>query len=166
MHGVSTVGVAGRWRVTVGVVSQPAPDTELYRCTCLHCAVGLAGRGDGYQCGLDWERSTVAYPHLHNTALWLKSITSILMAVFLVYPITPEVWSKVKCTTPRSQKAHTQNVPCANQDEPNLQTARRPPCYPINSVKALKEIEINEPDQGKSPSGIDLLNHHHTTTVL
>jgi len=41
--------------VEVGVVSQPAADAERYRCGCLHCTHGLAGRGDGYQCGLDWE---------------------------------------------------------------------------------------------------------------
>jgi len=54
-----TDGLAG-WPVTVGVVevgvvSQPAADAERYRCGCLHCTHGLAGRGDGYQCGLDWE---------------------------------------------------------------------------------------------------------------
>jgi len=60
------VGVAGwpviltRWPVTVGVVdtrysvSQPGADAERYRCACLHCTQGLAGRGDGYRCGLDW----------------------------------------------------------------------------------------------------------------
>jgi len=46
-----TVGV-----VEVGVVSQPGADAERYRCACLHCTQGLAGRGDGYQCGLDWGR--------------------------------------------------------------------------------------------------------------
>ena len=25
----------------------------------LHCTQGLAARGDGYQCGLDWERSSI-----------------------------------------------------------------------------------------------------------
>ena len=39
--------------VEVGVVSQPGADAERYRCACLHCTQGLAGRGDGYQCGLD-----------------------------------------------------------------------------------------------------------------
>jgi len=67
---------------------------------------------------------------------------------------------------PRSQKADTQTVPCADQHVPNLQTARRPSCHRTNNVKALKETEITEPNQGKSPSGIDLLNHHHTTTIL
>jgi len=69
------VGVAGRpviltgWPVTVGVVelgvvdtrygvSQPGADAERYRCACLHCTQGLAGRGDGYQCGFDWGRSS------------------------------------------------------------------------------------------------------------
>jgi len=61
-QGVSVVGVAGwpvilaGWPVTVGVVSQPAADTERYRCACLHYTQGLAGRGDGYQCGLDGAR--------------------------------------------------------------------------------------------------------------
>jgi len=52
------------WLVMVGVVevgvvhthysvSQPGADAEWYRCACLHCTQGLAGRGDGYQCGLD-----------------------------------------------------------------------------------------------------------------
>jgi len=55
--------------VTVGVVemgvvdtrygvSQPGADAEWYRCACLHRTQGLAGRGDGYQCGLDWECSS------------------------------------------------------------------------------------------------------------
>jgi len=55
---VSVVGVAG-WLVTVGVVSQPGADAQRYRCACLHYTQGLAGRGDGYQCGLDWGRSSV-----------------------------------------------------------------------------------------------------------
>jgi len=43
------------------VVSQPAGDAERYRCACLRCTPGLAGRGDGYQCGLlDWVRSSDA----------------------------------------------------------------------------------------------------------
>ena len=50
-------GLAG-WPVTVGVVSQPRADAERYRYACLHCTPGLAGRGDGYQCGLDWGRSS------------------------------------------------------------------------------------------------------------
>jgi len=45
--------------MTVGVVSQPGVDAERYRCACLHCTQGLAGRDDGYQCGLDWGRSSV-----------------------------------------------------------------------------------------------------------
>ena len=65
------VGVAGwpviltGWPVTVGVVevgvvdtrygvSQPGADAERYRCACFHCTQGLAGRGNGYQCGLNW----------------------------------------------------------------------------------------------------------------
>ena len=48
-----TVGV-----VEVGVVSQPGADAERYRYACLHCTQGLAGRGDGYQCGLDWGLSS------------------------------------------------------------------------------------------------------------
>jgi len=62
MHVVSVVGVAGWpviltgwtagwWRVTVGMVSQPAADVEGYRCTC-------AGRGDGHQCSLDGGHSS------------------------------------------------------------------------------------------------------------
>jgi len=41
------------WPVTVGVVDtrygvgQPGADAERYRCACLHCTQGLAGRGDG-----------------------------------------------------------------------------------------------------------------------
>ena len=56
-----TVGV-----VEVGVVntclgvSQPAADTEWWRCACLHCTQGLAGRGDEYMCGLDWGRYSVS----------------------------------------------------------------------------------------------------------
>jgi len=44
-----TGGLAG-WPVTVGVVSQPATDAEQYRCACLHCTQGLAGRGDQSGC--------------------------------------------------------------------------------------------------------------------
>ena len=44
--------------VEVGVVSQPGADAERYRCACLHCTQGLAGHADGYQCGLDWGRSS------------------------------------------------------------------------------------------------------------
>jgi len=40
--------------VQVGVVSQPGADAERYRCACLHFMQRLAGRGDEYQCGLDW----------------------------------------------------------------------------------------------------------------
>jgi len=36
------------------MVSPPGADAERYRCACLHCTQGLAWRGDGYQCGLDW----------------------------------------------------------------------------------------------------------------
>ena len=46
------------WPVTVGVVSQPGADAERCRCACLYCTQGLAGRGDGYQCGIDWWRSS------------------------------------------------------------------------------------------------------------
>jgi len=42
----------------VGVVSKPGTDAERYRCACLHCTQGLAGRGDAYQCDLDWGLST------------------------------------------------------------------------------------------------------------
>jgi len=65
-QGVSVVVVAGwplpvilGWPVTMGAVSQPGADAERYRCACLHCTQGLAGRGDRYQCGLDWGRSLV-----------------------------------------------------------------------------------------------------------
>ena len=36
---------------------QPAADANGYRCACL--TQGLAGRGDGYQCGLDLGRSSL-----------------------------------------------------------------------------------------------------------
>jgi len=49
------------WPVTLGVVSQPGADAEWYRCTCLHHTHGLAGHGDGYQCGLDWGPSSMGY---------------------------------------------------------------------------------------------------------
>ena len=51
-----TVGV-----VEVGVVSQPGADAERYRCACLHCTQGLAGRGVGYRCGFDWGRSSILH---------------------------------------------------------------------------------------------------------
>jgi len=53
------------WPVTVGVVdtrysvSQIGKDAERYRCACLHCTEGLAGHGYGYQCGLEWQRSSL-----------------------------------------------------------------------------------------------------------
>jgi len=64
------VGDTGRlpgWPVTVGVVemgvvdtrygvSQTGADAECY--ARLHCTHGLAGRGDGYQSGLDWGHSS------------------------------------------------------------------------------------------------------------
>jgi len=53
MVGVVEVGVVD----TRHIVSQPGADAERYRCACLHCTQMLAGRGDGYQCGLDWGRS-------------------------------------------------------------------------------------------------------------
>jgi len=68
-QGVSVVGVAGwpvtltGWPVTVGVVIQPGADAERYRCACLHCIQGPAGRGDW--CGLDWRRSSI-YSALKN----------------------------------------------------------------------------------------------------
>ena len=40
-------------------VSQPGADADRYRCACL--TQGLAGRGDEYQCGLDWGRSSIYY---------------------------------------------------------------------------------------------------------
>jgi len=54
---VVAAALAG-WPVTVGVVevggvSQPEADAERYRCACW-----LAGRGDGYECGLDWALSS------------------------------------------------------------------------------------------------------------
>jgi len=52
------VSVTG-WPVMVGVVySQPGADAEWHRCARIHCTQGLGGRGDGYQCGLDWGLSS------------------------------------------------------------------------------------------------------------
>ena len=45
--------------VTVGVHTLSFGDAERYRCACLHCTQGLAGRGDGYQCGLHCGRSSI-----------------------------------------------------------------------------------------------------------
>jgi len=67
---VSVTARATGWPVMVGVVevgvvdtrygvSQPGADAERYRCACLHCTQRLAGRGDWYQCGLDWGRSSL-----------------------------------------------------------------------------------------------------------
>ena len=60
---VTVAAALAGWPVTVGVVKvgvviQPGADAEEYRCACLHCTQLLAGRGDGYQCGLDWRRSS------------------------------------------------------------------------------------------------------------
>jgi len=52
-------GLSCGWLGVVGTryrVSQPAADADRYRCACL--TQGLAGRGDGYQCGLGWWRSS------------------------------------------------------------------------------------------------------------
>ena len=49
LAGDSGRGRSGRGRL-------PGADAERQRCACLHCTHGLAGRGDGYQCGLDWGR--------------------------------------------------------------------------------------------------------------
>ena len=61
-HGVPAVGLAGwpviltGWPVTVGVVS---PEQTLSGTGArVYTAHRLAGRGDGYQCGLDWGRSS------------------------------------------------------------------------------------------------------------
>ena len=43
MVGVVEVGVLD----TRHGVSQPGADAERYRCACLHCTHGLAGRGEG-----------------------------------------------------------------------------------------------------------------------
>jgi len=56
---VTAAAALASWSLTVGVVevggvSQPGADAERYRCTCW-----LAGRGDGYQCGLDWGLSSL-----------------------------------------------------------------------------------------------------------
>ena len=72
-----TVGV-----VEVGVVSQPGADAERYRCACLHCTQVLAGRGDGYQCGLDWELSIViAYTTTRSTGIVHTSAKARLTSV-------------------------------------------------------------------------------------
>jgi len=89
-HGVSVVGVPGwpviltgwpagrlagwpaaRWRVTVGVISQPAADAERYRCACLHCIQRLAGRGDGYSAAstggvVGWLEFNVPFQHKYG----------------------------------------------------------------------------------------------------
>jgi len=52
------------WPVKVGVVEVGVVDAERYKCACnLHCTQGLAGRGNGYQCGLEWERSSSTQYH-------------------------------------------------------------------------------------------------------
>ena len=72
------------WKVTVGVVdtrygvSQPGADAERYRCACLHCTQGLAGRADVYHWGLDWERSATfnksSVVSLHTkTRMWANA---------------------------------------------------------------------------------------------
>jgi len=47
-------------------VSQPGADAERYSCACLHCTQWLAERGDGYQCGIDWGRSSRPTCKPHN----------------------------------------------------------------------------------------------------
>jgi len=41
----------------------------------LHGTLGLAGRGDGYQCGLDWGRSRVHYIDLYSPTRGSKENT-------------------------------------------------------------------------------------------
>jgi len=49
--------IDARWAELSGRSGRGQPartDAERYMCACLHCTQGLAGRGDWYQCGLDW----------------------------------------------------------------------------------------------------------------
>jgi len=83
--------------VTVGVVSQPAADAERYRCACLHCTQGLAGRGDGYQCSLDWGRSsntnnpTYRAPECRKTSVDSSSPMTLNYALGF-FSTTPRDW--------------------------------------------------------------------------
>jgi len=73
------------WPVTVGVVSQPGADAERYSCACLHCTQGLAGRGDGYQCGLGWGRSRSALKSRKSRVVLL---TALQICPFLPYSLS------------------------------------------------------------------------------
>ena len=50
----------------MGIIEVGVVDTRLAAATmsgtaaCLHCTQGPAGHGDGYQCGLAWERSSTS----------------------------------------------------------------------------------------------------------
>jgi len=64
MVSVTVAAALAGWQVTVGVVEvggviQPGADAERYRCACW-----LAGRGDWYQCGLDWGHSGNSNMHI------------------------------------------------------------------------------------------------------
>ena len=51
--------------MTVGVASQPAADAERYRYVCVYTAhMGWLGVVMGYQCGLDWGRSSTTIKYL------------------------------------------------------------------------------------------------------
>jgi len=62
-HAVSVMGwPAGRWRWVWSKwawLTRLAAATLSSRDAHLRCTQGLAGRGDGYQCGLDWGRSSI-----------------------------------------------------------------------------------------------------------
>jgi len=74
MVSVMVVAALAAWLVTVDVVSQPRADVEWYRCMYLHCTQGLAGRGDGYQCGLDWGLSSASTEHKSTEIFLLRCV--------------------------------------------------------------------------------------------
>ena len=58
------------WPLTVGVikvgVSASQEQTLSGTGARVYTAHGLTGRDDGYQCSLDWGRSSISYASVHN----------------------------------------------------------------------------------------------------
>jgi len=78
---VAVAAALAGWPVTVGVVevggvSRLGADAEQYRCACW-----LTGRGDGYQCGLDW--GFLVFKKINSGAL--GPITLICPCIFICY---------------------------------------------------------------------------------
>ena len=121
--------------MTVGVVSQPGADAERYRCACLHCTQtqGLAGRGDGYQCGLDWRRSRSALKSRKSRVVLLTALQicpfppySLSLSFNFVKRLKVNVQVRLICIAPyyellvsNSYRIHDTREQCRYSDHPS-----------------------------------------------